>query len=295
MLFKRTESYFLSKGTRCSGWLYIPDGIKNPPVIIMAHGFGAEKTFRLDAFAERFADSGFAVFLFDYRNFGDSEGEPRNLINPFRHLVDWKNAIAHVRKINYIDNKRIFLWGTSFSGGHVIVTAANDGEISGIIAQVPFTDGFAVVRFLGFKFLLQATVEGLKDLLRMITFRPPYYAPIVGAPGSFAFLNTPGCREGYLAMVQENTNWKNECPARVAFPTLFYRPIKYARKVKCPALIICAEKDELIPVLSVKKTAKKMSRAKLVSLPVGHFDVYFGDVFEQVVKREIDFIKHITG
>ncbi|MDY7081885.1 MAG: alpha/beta hydrolase, partial [Halobacteria archaeon] len=79
---KREDSDFTSGGTRCAGWLYYPDADDNPPVVIMAHGFGGERQYRLPAFAERFTEHGLAVFIFDYRYFGASHGEPRRVISP---------------------------------------------------------------------------------------------------------------------------------------------------------------------------------------------------------------------
>jgi dipeptidyl aminopeptidase/acylaminoacyl peptidase len=75
---KRYDSDFSSNGLKCAGWLYLPEGVANPPVVVMAHGIAAERTFGLEAYAQRFAESGLAVFSFDYRNFGDGEGQPRN-------------------------------------------------------------------------------------------------------------------------------------------------------------------------------------------------------------------------
>ena len=79
--YTRTDSTFMSRGLSCEGWLYLPSGKRQPPVVIMGHGFAAEKTFGLAPFAERFLERGMAVFMFDYRNFGGSEGEPRNLVS----------------------------------------------------------------------------------------------------------------------------------------------------------------------------------------------------------------------
>jgi alpha/beta superfamily hydrolase len=94
----------------------------------MAHGFGAERAFGLEPFAERFAEFGVATFLFDYRCFGDSEGEPRNWISPRRHLQDWEAALAHVKGLPNIDPTGSL--GDLFSGGHVIVTVARHPEVS---------------------------------------------------------------------------------------------------------------------------------------------------------------------
>ncbi|MHB8781016.1 MAG: alpha/beta hydrolase [Candidatus Geothermincolia bacterium] len=93
----RYDSDFISAGTRCEGWLFLPQGVAKPPVVVMAHGFAAEKIFGMTPFARAFLQRGIATFLFDYRNFGGSDGEPRNLVNPWRHLRDWREALRHVR------------------------------------------------------------------------------------------------------------------------------------------------------------------------------------------------------
>ena len=172
MAFSRTDSDFVSRGTRCAGWLYLPEGAKDPPVVIMAHGFAAERTFRLPAYAEKFVERGLAVFLFDYRNFGGSDGEPRNQVNPWRHVQDWQAAVAHVRGLSNVQTEKIALWGSSFSGGHVAVVAAKDQGIAAIVSQIPFVDGFSSLGILGIAYTLRALLAGFRDLGRILTFRP---------------------------------------------------------------------------------------------------------------------------
>lgn len=289
--FDRTDSDFASGGTKCAGWLYLPKGIASPPVVVMAHGFAAEKAFRLPAFAERFAAEGMAVFLFDYRCFGGSDGQPRNLVNPYRHIEDWKAAVAHVRTLPGVGHTRMALWGVSFSGGHVMVAASRDPGISAIVSQVPFVDSIPVLRGMGLRQVIRGSVAASRDLLRMITFRGPHCVPVVGDPGTTACLTAPGFRPGYLSIIPEGCAWKNECPARIGFTMPAYRPTAAAGKVKCPALIVMGEKDSLIPPASVEKAASKMARAELVRLPVGHFEPYDGGWFEKTVDLETRFLK----
>ena len=71
---------------------------------------------RLDAFAERFAAAGLAALVFDYRHFGASEGEPRQLLDVKRQLTDWRSAVAYARGLAGVDGDRVAVWGTSFSG-----------------------------------------------------------------------------------------------------------------------------------------------------------------------------------
>jgi len=289
MPFTRRDSDFLSRGTRCAGWLYMPDGAKRPPVVVMAHGFGAERSFRLSAYAEKFVEKNMAVFVFDYRCFGDSEGTPRNLVNPLMHIQDWEAALRHVRLLEGINKDKIGLWGTSFSGGHVIVVAARNPWISAIVSQVPFVDGISSLMMMDANYIMKAVVAGLRDLLRKISFRTPYYVPIVARPDTFAIMNSEDAMPGYMALVSEGSTWKNECPARILLYLPLYRPTAYAKNVKCPALMVMAEKDFGISPEAVRKCAKKMN-ARLVSLPVGHFEPYLGELFEKTSGMEADFL-----
>ena len=70
---------------------------QRPPIVVAAHGIAGQKDMGLEPFAETFASKGLAVLLFDYRNFGGSEGEPRNWVSPKRHLQDWDAALDYVR------------------------------------------------------------------------------------------------------------------------------------------------------------------------------------------------------
>lgn len=287
--FTRLDITFESRGTNLAAWLYLPKGVSRPPVVIMAHGFGAERTFRLPEYAELFVRQGMACLVFDYRNFGDSDGEPRNYVNPKRHLEDWAAAIAFARSLDSVDGKRLALWGTSFSGGHVIVTAARTPGISAIVAQVPFVDGRSSGR--SFVYKLQALYHGLRDVIGAALFNRRHYVPIVSAPDTFGMLNTPDALEGWEKSRPPGTSPERKCPANIALTGFFYRPIKYASRVTCPALIIYAKQDTLISDQDVRKTAGLMPRATVVGLPVEHFDIYTGETFEKAARMEADFLK----
>ncbi len=292
---EREDSDFTSNGTRCAGWLYRPENVDEEladvPVVVMAHGFGGERSFRLPAYAERFAERGIAVFVFDYRGFGDSEGEPRQLISPKRHVQDWLAAVEHVESVGF---DSIALWGSSFSGGHVTVTAARtDAEISALVAQVPFTDGRAstvhLVRKKGLGYGVRSVVAGLRDQTRRLTGREPYYVPITNEPDEFGVLNTPGAKEGFESIVPEGEEMDNRCAARILVTVGMYRPLKEASDVDCPALVVKAEEDLVVPGKPVEKLIDALD-ADALRLDCGHFDPYMGETFETVVERETSFL-----
>jgi fermentation-respiration switch protein FrsA (DUF1100 family) len=286
---KRVDLKFESHGEKCGAWLYLPEKEK-PPVVVMAHGFGADKLLRLPAFAEKFVEKGLAAFVFDYRNFGDSTGEPRNWISPKRHLEDWKAAIDFVRGLKEVDGKRMGLWGSSFSGGHVLKTAAEVSGISAVVSQVPFVDGIATSSLYPFGFIAQAIAHAILDVLSSAFLGRPHNVPIVSGPSQFALLNTPECLPGFESLKPPNYTMRNFAPARIVLSLPFYRPVKFVSKIPCPVLIIRAEKDTLIPPASVAKTASLIKNSRTESFPVGHFDVYTGELFEKVSKLEADFL-----
>ena len=124
--FERKDITFVSEGLKCAAWYYTPSGMKaeeNRPAIVMAHGWSAVKEFYLDKFAEKFAEAGFVVTVFDYRRFGGSEGEPRAEIIWRDQIIDYKNAISWTAQQKEVDANHIGVWGSSYSGGHVLQLA----------------------------------------------------------------------------------------------------------------------------------------------------------------------------
>ena len=289
--FATIRSDFTSEGVRCSADLYLPAGAYRPPVVVMAHGFGAERAFGLPPYARRFAERGLATYLFDYRGFGDSDGEPRNFVDAHRHLADWQAAVAHVRALHEVDGTRLALWGTSYSGGHAIVTAANDAAVTALVAQVPYVDPFGLWCWKDPGYLTRGIAHGLWDLARAATGQSPHYVKMAGQPDEFAVLNTPETWPGFQTLLPESSDWQNRCPARVALTTLLYRPARSAARVLCPALILIAERDSILSARASEQAANRMPQAMPVILPLGHFDIYTGGAFEAAVEMQAEFLE----
>src|SRR4051794_17314073 len=180
---RREDIEFHSGGDECAAWLYRPEGDGPHPIVVLAHGFGGVREARLWAYAERFAAAGLAALVFDYRHFGASGGQPRQLLDIDLQLDDWRAAIARVRGLHGIDPDRVALWGSSFSGGHVAGLAAEDHGVAAAVSQGAFLDGLWVLRAAGARNALRMTVAGLRDEAARLLRRPPYTIPIVGRPG----------------------------------------------------------------------------------------------------------------
>jgi len=133
--FKTTD------GTTLRGWHYLPDGSGKHATIVMAHGFSAVKEMYLDKYADAFAKAGFASVVYDNRNFGASDGQPRQEIDPWLQIRDYSDAITFALSLKQTDAARIGVWGSSYSGGHVLVVAAIDRRVKCVVSQVPFISG----------------------------------------------------------------------------------------------------------------------------------------------------------
>ena len=138
---------FNSCGDTVRGVLHTPDGATGPvPLIILAGGWCYVKEIVMPYYAKAFTDIGVACLLFDYRNFGDSGGEPRQHIDPWGQIEDYRNAVSFGRTLDEIDNNKIGIWGISYSGGHVIITASLDPRVKFAISTIPVVDGYPTMR-----------------------------------------------------------------------------------------------------------------------------------------------------
>jgi pimeloyl-ACP methyl ester carboxylesterase len=260
----------------------------------MGHGFGGTKDMGLESYAIRFLEAGFAVLIFDYRHFGESEGEPRQLLWIPYQLEDWSSAITYARGLKQIDPAKIALWGTSLSGGHVIATAAKDNQIACVVAQCPGLDGRASGEMffdrVGIGHLLRMAMHGQRDYLRSLLGLSPHKIPIVGKPGTIACLTTPDAYDHFRKSVP--ASYINEVCARIFIRGDKYRPVKQAQNVRCPVLLQICENDTLIPISAAEETERQLGKyAETIYYPIGHFDIYIGANFEKAVNDQVLFFK----
>ncbi|MBD3655866.1 alpha/beta fold hydrolase [Marinobacter sp.] len=288
-----TPLEFPSQGTTCRAVLYTPDAdSRNLPCIVMAHGFGLTHASGLAPFKEAFCKAGYAVFAFDYRHFGDSEGEPRQVLSPGKEVADWLAALAFARQLDRVDGSRICLWGTSFSGGLVIVAAAKDGNVQCTISQCPMMDGLAsllgVIGYAGIMQALRLTWHGTVDWMRRGLGMSPRYIASAGRPGELGMMTAEDCQEGYVPLMADNA--VNYVAAGVSYMIPLFRPTRFASKVTCPALVQICDRDTVAPADAAAKAAGKMPNAEVMHYPVGHFDVYRGEALAQSIRDQLEFL-----
>lgn len=285
----RVDVVFQSGGLNCAAWLYRPEGNGPHPCVILAHGFGGIRQMRLDAYASCFVQAGLAALVFDYRHFGASEGEPRQILDIKMQLADWSAAVAYARTLEGIDKERIALWGTSFSGGHVMQIAAQDRRIAAVVAQVPFVDGLAILRT-GIRANMRLSATWLRDVLRRWQKKSPYYVKVIGAPGTLAAITSSDAESGTYAMMVEGVHWENSVAGRIFLSVGSYRPIKAAPHIQCPLFICVCNRDTVTPPVPAIKAARMAPRGEIRQYAGSHFDIYVGELFKRVVADQCAFL-----
>jgi uncharacterized protein len=291
---------FPSGDGECVGDLYLPldedrpegrgDGA-SPPLVILAHGIGAERGFGLAPFAERFVARGMAALVFDYRHFGESPGEPRHLVSPSRQVEDYLSAMAFARGDPRLDGGRIGLWGTSFSGGHVLVAAARAPEgLRVVVSQIPFVSGLSSTLAYPLRYHLPAIALGVADTLTGWLGRRRITVPVV-RKGGIALLASPDSYDGYMALVGNGSSWSGRVPARVFLEILRYHPIRKASQVRTPTLILGAAQDQICPIPATRRAAGRIEGARIQEFPIGHFDAYRGEWFDRFAAVEGAFLE----
>jgi fermentation-respiration switch protein FrsA (DUF1100 family) len=153
---------FASDGVECAAFLGIPKSAAAGAraAVVLGHGFGVRKESLITE-AEHLTAAGFVTLAIDYRTFGESAGAPRGTLFPLNQVEDFRNAITYLQHREEVDPQRIGIWGASFGGGIVIMTAAVDRRVRAVVAMAPIVNGRRWLEFVwgGSRF------EQLRDLV----------------------------------------------------------------------------------------------------------------------------------
>jgi hypothetical protein len=266
-------------GLELGASLYLPKRDGQPcPAITMAHGYAGVKQHGITRFADAFADAGFVVLLHDHRTVGVSDGEPRQDIDPWRQVADWRRAISYLEARPEVDSKRIGLWGTSYAGGHALVLGATDRRIACVVAQVPTISGYQ-------QGLRRVPPEGVAALEAALTDderaqangEPPRRQAVVSAdialPASY---RSKDAIDFYLQPLGEGARWENTVTMRSTRLARMYEPGVWAPRISpTPLLMIVASHDTItLTDLALASYEQALEPKKLVLIPGGHFDPY---------------------
>jgi cephalosporin-C deacetylase-like acetyl esterase len=241
---------FNSKGSKVRGVLTTPDGKGPFPIAIMGGGWCYVKEIVLPHYGQKIVDAGVAILTFDYRGLGESEGEPRQHIDPWAQVEDYKNAISYAMTLPEIDPNRIGIWGISYAGGHVVIVGATDPRVKCIVSTVPVVEGWETMRRCHgerkFEKLLQLVMD---DRVRRSRGEPSAIMPMSSRDPDNELSSWPFAHVNEIFQRIKET----EAPRHLHQNTvesvellLQYDTFAYAKRIlNTPTLVVVAEKDNI--------------------------------------------------
>ncbi|KAF4946366.1 hypothetical protein FSARC_14210 [Fusarium sarcochroum] len=268
------------------------------PCIIMSSGFSGLRSHFLPDFAVRFNQAGYGVLTYDNRGWGESEGLPREEVDPWMQTRDYLDAFNFAVTQPEIDPTRIVYWGSSMSGGNAICAAAINHNLAGVILQVPFISGESISRIPG-----MSTTMLIGERSKAIADGSPSKIP--NFPSSLEELNS-GTSKAVLKdpesipftkeMDQRGIEWSKTCTVQSLTYTMLHEPLAYIHRISpTPMLMIVADHDVTTQThLQLEAFNKALEPKKLEILKgVGHFSPYYGQVSEQNIKAQVAFLDGI--
>ncbi len=276
----REDIEFAADGVSLRGWLFAPEDRPRPfPAVIMAHGFSAVKEMGLADYAAVFTAAGLAVLVYDHRNLGASDGSPRFEIDPVAQLRDYRHAITYLEALPGIDPARIGLWGTSYSGGLVLMAAAQDRRVKCVVAQVPFISGYdTLMKWAApeLRALFHETQE--TERRSLAAGNPPRLVPVCtrepGAPLQPPGYSTYDYFHGFGDAV--TAIWGNRITVRSQGLRQEYEAMPWLERIApTPMLMIIADDDGITPTEICRAAYDKALEPKqLLVIPGGHYAPY---------------------
>jgi uncharacterized protein len=274
------------------GWLKLPSGAGPHPLVIMAHGFGGLKEWMIPEAADAFVQQGLAAMAFDYRNFGDSEGVPREEVDHVGQIADWRSAITYASTLAEVDPQRIAIWGTSLGGRNVLIVGGLERRLRCVVAQVPAIDwADTVMHHQNNASQREQLLSALEqDRRERFLGNEPAYVQNQTVPGTETATFFQSLTDA------ERRNWKGRLTLRSYEPTAASNARPFVPMISpTPLLMILVENDIITPTATQLEAYEAALEPKsLVLLPGRHYDVYHSPLKERAIAAARDFlVRHL--
>lgn len=293
--FNRDHLALEINGITLDAWLYLPALSAPLPLVLMSPGFAALKGQALDRFAECFAAAGLAVLVYDQRNFGGSGGALRGEIDPRQQLDDLREVLTWASLQARFDASRIGVWGSSYSGGHVLQLAAWDRRVRCVVAQVPTISGLqSFLRRAGER-LHALRADFASDRAARYAGAAPGYRRVIAEAGEAGIYAGADAEAFYARARTLACGWDNRVTLRSSELASEYEPgLTIERISPTPLLMLVAELDTVTPTdLALAAYNRAGEPKRLVLLPDGHFDPYERH-FQRAAQAARDwFVEHL--
>ena len=290
MAMRSHDVAFDSEGRTLRGWLFVPDGAAPVPGVVMTAGFaGVKEGFLGHPYHEVLAEAGIATLLYDHANCGESDGEPRQELDPVIQQRGYRDAITFLAGHDHIDADRLGIWGTSYSGGHVLGVAAHDRRVRCVVSQAMTVSGHD-------NLLRRHTPAGYAELqrnwaqdrLRRARGETPATVPAFGEGSEsvrFALSRPP----------EQRANWRNEITVRSWELYDEYEPAAFIHRISpTPLLMIVALGDVMTPAGDALAAYNRALEPKrLVTVPGSHYSVYVDSFARTSVAARDWFVEHL--
>ncbi|MDN5217280.1 alpha/beta fold hydrolase [Fulvivirgaceae bacterium BMA12] len=158
---------FTSEGIKLVGDLYYPSDYelgKKYPAIVVSGSWTTVKEQMAGLYAKKLAEAGYITLAFDFRNYGESEGEPRFYESPDLKKTDIKNAVSFLEGLPEIDNTKIGAFGVCAGAMYTLMAASEDDRIKSVVTTASWLhDAEAVKLFYGGAEGVNAKIEAAQN------------------------------------------------------------------------------------------------------------------------------------
>ncbi len=164
---------FESEGANLVGNLYYPSNYeegKKYSALVISGSWTTVKEQMAGLYAQKLAGEGFITLAFDFRNFGESGGEPRFYESPSLKKVDVQNAVTFLSEVESVDNSKIGAFGVCAGAMYTLMAASEDSRIKSVVTTASWLhDAEAVKLFYGGEEGVNAKVEAARNAKKQYT------------------------------------------------------------------------------------------------------------------------------